>query len=556
MKKSISVIYELCFGLAILFLVYLSFSPENELYAANSIEGYVRLVNHRYEVQKDAEAPAGVREIYHIHPSEIPAGSNAFVFYSMHQNVEVYIGDKLALRMKRRADSPIGKSPGNCWNTALITAADQGKEIRVEIQPVYASASGEVPEFYAGSRFSIYMEIIRKDFIPVLFSIVAILLGAGFMIFTFYSYHHVTFHRSLFMMGQFAVLIGVWKLADLGIWSLLTGRGDISSAIVLLALLLLVVPFTQYIREMFTSKDHWIWNAACIVSLGVFVITMCMQITGIADMRQMLWMNHLSMLLLIFIAFPMLYVEVRTAGWKSRLKTMVVCMGSCLMGIVADVVNDYVSENAISTNLGMIGFLIYITVPGVLSLKDARRLMAIGMQAKHLERMAYHDHLTGLYNRAAYADDTEGEEVEPKGAVIVVLDLNNLKCCNDTFGHDKGDLYIISCAQMIQQVFGSCGRCYRVGGDEFCVLLRNKTLQECGTMVRQLKQLTAEWNQMHQEKFVVQIAAGYAIYDPSQDYNISDTIRRADKMMYKDKYQMKQSCMDQKTRSASQRQRA
>ena len=44
----------------------------------------------------------------------------------------------------------------------------------------------------------------------------------------------------------------------------------------------------------------------------------------------------------------------------------------------------------------------------------------------------------------------------------------------------------------------------------------------------------------HQEQFTAQIAAGYAMYDKSQDYNISDTRRRADKMMYKDKYLMKQ----------------
>lgn len=219
---------------------------------------------------------------------------------------------------------------------------------------------------------------------------------------------------------------------------------------------------------------------------------------------------------------------------------MVICMGSCLIGLGADVAIYYISGNFASTNLGMIGFLVYITVLGVMSLKDARRLMAIGMQAKHLEQMAYHDQPTGLYNRAAYADDTQGEGFDPKGIVIFMFDLNNLKYCNDTFGHDKGDLYITSCAQMIQQVFGAFGRCYRVGGDEFCVLLKHKTLQDCETMVLHLKKLTDDWNQSHQEKFTAQIAAGYAMYDKSQDYNISDTRRRADKMMYKDKYLMKQ----------------
>ena len=214
-------------------------------------------------------------------------------------------------------------------------------------------------------------------------------------------------------------------------------------------------------------------------------------------------------------------------------------MGSCLMGIVADVVNDYVSENAISTNLGMIGFLIYITVPGVLSLKDARRLMAIGMQAKHLERMAYHDHLTGLYNRAAYADDTEGEEVEPKGAVVVVLDLNNLKCCNDTFGHDKGDLYIISCAQMIQQVFGSCGRCYRVGGDEFCVILPSNSVKLCNALLVGLQDRQTEFNEKSMEEKVY-MAWGYAIYNANSDKNLNDTRKRADIMMYQNKKKMKE----------------
>ncbi len=539
-KKWISIVYELCFCSAVIFFIYLLSFSGNDLYVAKRAEGYIKLSNHSFQVQEDAAAPVGIREVYEIHPSEIPADSNAFVFHSVHQNVEIYIGDKLALRMNRSANSPIGRSPGSCWNTALITESDQGKTIRVEIQPIYKSNMGLVPEFYAGARYSIYMEILKKDFMTVLLSAVAIVLGLGFMIFTLYSGHRFAFDSSLFLMGQFAVLIGVWKLADAGVWSLLTGRGDIISYIVFLTLLLLVVPFTQYIRELFTSKDHWIWNAACIISLCVFIITMGAQITGIADMRETLWMNHLSMLLMIFIIFPMLFKQVYTEGWNSRLKALVICMGACLIGLGADVAIYYISGNFASTNLGMIGFLVYITVLGVMSLKDARRLMTIGMQAKHLEQMAYHDQPTGLYNRAAYADDTQGEGFDPKGIVIFMFDLNNLKYCNDTFGHEKGDLYITSCAQMIQQVFGAFGRCYRVGGDEFCVLLKHKTLQDCEAMVLHLKKLTDEWNHNHQEQFTAQIAAGYAMYDKSQDYNISDTRRRADKMMYKDKYLMKQ----------------
>ena len=48
----------------------------------------------------------------------------------------------------------------------------------------------------------------------MLLSIIAIVIGIGFMAFTTYSYHSFAFDRSLFMMGQFAMLFGIWKLAD------------------------------------------------------------------------------------------------------------------------------------------------------------------------------------------------------------------------------------------------------------------------------------------------------------------------------------------------------
>ena len=92
---------------------------------------------------------------------------------------------------------------------------------------------------------------------------------------------------------------------------------------------------------------------------------------------------------------------------------------------------------------------------------------------------------------------------------------------------------------MIRQVFSASGRCYRMGGDEFCVLLKHKTLMECENMVQHLKKQTEDWNQRYQEKFKVQIAAGYAMFDGELDFDIGDTRRRADKMMYKDIYNMK-----------------
>lgn len=77
--------------------------------------------------------------------------------------------------------------------------------------------------------------------------------------------------------------------------------------------------------------------------------------------------------------------------------------------------------------------------------------MEIGSQAKAFEEMAYHDQLTGLFNRTAYAEYTGSSNFKPEGHIIVMFDLNNLKQCNDSLGHDHGDSYIIESARLIKK---------------------------------------------------------------------------------------------------------
>ena len=251
-------------------------------------------------------------------------------------------------------------------------------------------------------------------------------------------------------------------------------------------------------------------------------------------------MNHLVMGMLLVIGVVMLIRELYQVGWNSKLKMMMLCLGACLLGMVADMFIYYISHGASVTVMGMLGFLVYIIVLGVQSVREAKNLMDIGIQAERFEKMAYHDQLTGMYNRAAYADYTGQASFKLNGSVVMMCDLNNLKHCNDTWGHEKGDIYISSSADILQEVFGKVGKCYRVGGDEFCVLLREVSTKRCEQFIEELKRKAREWNRNSTEKFEIQIACGYAVYDKKIDYDLGDTLRRADRMMYHEKFMMKQ----------------
>ena len=106
-------------------------------------------------------------------------------------------------------------------------------------------------------------------------------------------------------------------------------------------------------------------------------------------------------------------------------------------------------------------------------------------------------------------------------------------------GHDKGDNYITTSAAIIKKCFSTIGNCYRMGGDEFCVLIKGASMSACETYAKKLEKEAIDYTKNHPEEFPIKIACGYTSYDASIDYDISDTLRRADKKMYQDKINKK-----------------
>ena len=94
-------------------------------------------------------------------------------------------------------------------------------------------------------------------------------------------------------------------------------------------------------------------------------------------------------------------------------------------------------------------------------------LLLINYSTDFYKEMAVTDTMTGVYNRSAF-EEWEYETSDYEGYSIATFDLNNLKWCNDNLGHAAGDAYIQASARIIKEIFGRHGKCYRIGGDEFC----------------------------------------------------------------------------------------
>lgn len=140
------------------------------------------------------------------------------------------------------------------------------------------------------------------------------------------------------------------------------------------------------------------------------------------------------------------------------------------------------------------------------------------------------DALTGLLNQNSYLKQTGG--VRCKGGVLVVFDVDDFKQINDRYGHIQGDLCLAGIAECIKKSYANFGYCYRIGGDEFCVLLKN------GGNEGRCKQ---EFLQRLQEKrgeiaFLPTVSYGSAPFSGEDIVKVKD---RADQDMYQYKKERK-----------------
>lgn len=159
---------------------------------------------------------------------------------------------------------------------------------------------------------------------------------------------------------------------------------------------------------------------------------------------------------------------------------------------------------------------------------------------QELYRIAYLDQLTGLQNRASYVERIQRivSGQESGGLCCIMLDMNNLKEINDTRGHLAGDRSLMVVADALRQVFEpGWNTVYRIGGDEFFVILKEQDSRKVETLI---DRFNGELKMKGEELgFSLSVAAGYTILRPDQLADIESAIDQADRKMYQVKGSMK-----------------
>ena len=164
---------------------------------------------------------------------------------------------------------------------------------------------------------------------------------------------------------------------------------------------------------------------------------------------------------------------------------------------------------------------------------------------KHQRFLAYRDSLTGLRNTTAYkAWMTDFDKEIQNGQTdfgVIVLDVNDLKEANDRYGHDAGNKLIVTAARIISDTFKR-SPVFRIGGDEFLVILQNNDLRNREELIVKFDSECANTSvQTDGGDVAVRVAKGLALYDSGRDSRFVDVFNRADNAMYQNKRDMKEA---------------
>ncbi|AKU24279.1 GGDEF domain-containing protein [Massilia sp. NR 4-1] len=163
------------------------------------------------------------------------------------------------------------------------------------------------------------------------------------------------------------------------------------------------------------------------------------------------------------------------------------------------------------------------------------RIHALEAKLQHMSELVREDQLTGSLNRRGLDDVFEREVArsERRGTplCIAILDLDDFKRLNDTYGHIAGDGALKHLVKIVKETLRSMDVIARFGGEEFLILLPETAVEAAtATMTRLQRELTRHFFMHENEKLLITFSAGVALRRPNEAQ--TDLVKRADQAMY------------------------
>jgi len=166
------------------------------------------------------------------------------------------------------------------------------------------------------------------------------------------------------------------------------------------------------------------------------------------------------------------------------------------------------------------------------------RSLSNAREFSRLKTLSMRDHLTGLYNRRVFEAmlEVEARKRTTKPFSLMLIDLDNFKTINDTYGHGMGDEVLVYVAEMLRLNFRKSDIPARYGGDEFAVLLPESSLESAERVAERFRgSVAARPSAFEDKKILPTVSVGIAAVSDRCNLEVARMVEEADRALYRAK---------------------
>lgn len=497
------------------------------------------LYNPALEQDKEVIYPVSVEnvddatDVYTLQISHVDMHNHTLLFYSNHQEITVHVDGELVYSLES-AETIFGRTPGAMWN--MVPLPESVGEVVVTAVQAYPSMESHKIVFEIGNAVSMYREVMDGALYDVVLTVAIILIGIALTMYWTLVFRKTNQQKELLYLGMFAIIFGIWNFGETQFAVFMFNNRAFWSYLAFTCLMVMCLPAVYFFRDFMEVKDKYFHKIVNVYIVAETFICQFLHFTGIKGVKETGNFTVASIgLILVYLLFAII-VGIRK---KRNVKKIIVNIIGLFILVATAVIDigTYYTNILSSVRVAKVGFLIYIIILGIETTRIAREKLQEEQKMEIIKEMAVKDLLTGCYNRNAFGEELAKIE-DVTGWQIITFDLNDLKKCNDTRGHNAGDQYIKDAAKVIENTFGDLGAVYRIGGDEFTILTKGIPVEELDKKKAALK-VAIEHYLLDYPDSGFGIACGYASYDAMIDKDFEDTRNRADIYMYENKKEVK-----------------
>jgi diguanylate cyclase (GGDEF)-like protein len=487
--------------------------------------------------------------IYHALPEKLAEGTS-LCFRSKNIFLKVFVDGTLVYEPYYSQSAVYTNSYGTNWHYVSLPSSAAGKEIEIRYYRVYESARACIDNLYLGQSAGVMLGTWKERMVALITCVLLLFVGILLIVADIPINMGTQKNHQLRYLGLFALSISVWCLSETNMMQFFIGDNRAMQVVSCGSLMMITIPTMLYLEAAFGLRHKWLIPVICISSVLEFFVCWILQFLKIADIHDTMACSHVLLAVTAIILFVSIFRNTflihRADGKKVYRVLRTVGLSSISFATIVDIVRYYVGNGSDSAMFVRIGLLIFIICFGVSSLEKTINAVQLAARSEIVSQLAYKDGLTQIGNRTAFGERLEAlenqkEESAPIG--IVMFDVNNLKYVNDHLGHSVGDAMIVKSAEIIRDSFATATEdCYRIGGDEFSVILSGGDVEADYQLgIERFTAMMVQYNAEPDKEYDLSIARGFAVYRQTDDgeKSLQDIFQLADSRMYENKKAIK-----------------